>query len=817
MKVIKFREIIININYEQQIDTFRCKPNEKIINILLAFASKRNINFNQINFLFDGRTISKTDYEKTVSQFVTTMSEGIITLLAFENTNLETEERELLKLNEKSNVVFWFNNQPTEINCLMNSSIGDVTEAFSKEAKININLLNFEYQGQKLDLNKNFYEMANQIDKKRKRIDIFVQDINEKGHKNKNDRNNESFFKRNKRLIIIIIIIILTCLIIIGIIALYLIVINRKKENEVSIINSTEFIDNTHNILETNRISTTDKIIETNQIISSDKIAKTNKSIAPNKIIKTNIIIPNTDKIIDKIIETNIIIPNTDKIIGTNIIIPNTERETEIKTYKIIETEKSYLTEKIKYTNNIIETEEIKKTDKIISTNKCNDRCDICNSENINECLSCKENFDLIGGECLPYAFSATYSITRYYEELTIFNSKRFYDIYAMKIEGNIIRKTTKYTFPERKKYTVYYYLIEKEPVSLTSMFEGIGKLIDFSFNKKYINNFYIKDMKRMFASCYSLEKLSIDFTNINTKYLKEIDYLFYNINQLSIINLSNLIEKSVTNISYMFYNCNNLKEIHFNNFNTQNVVNMSYMFCHCKNLESLDLSSFNTEKVSHMQHMFSSCNKLTSLNISSFNTKNVINMKYMFSNCNSLTSINSNNIFNSKKVNDISGMFCYCKSLVSLDLSKMDTSKVTVMYWTFKNCESLTYLDISNFNYKNVQITDGMFSRCYSLQEINLPNFIGKKVTSFSSMFYECKSLTSLDLSKFNPENPERSSEMFYYCESLKYLDISSLVFKSNAYIFSSLANNCTIKINKRSDTKITIYPTYCNIIWMD
>ena len=435
MKVIKFREIIININYEQQIDTFRCKPNEKIINILLAFASKRNINFNQINFLFDGRTISKTDYEKTVSQFVTTMSEGIITLLAFENTNLETEERELLKLNEKSNVVFWFNNQPTEINCLMNSTIGDVTEAFSKEAKININLLNFEYQGQKLDLNKNFYEMANQIDKKRKRIDIFVQDINEKGHKNKNDRNNESFFKRNKRLIIIIIIIILTCLIIIGIIALYLIVINRKKENEVSIINSTEFIDNTHNILETNRISTTDKIIETNNIISSDKIVKTNKIIAPNKIIKTNKIISHTDKIIG----TNIIIPTTNKIIGTNIIIPNTERETEIKTYKIIETEKINPKEKIEYTNNVIETEVIKKTDKIITKNKCNDRCDICNSENINECLSCKEDFDLIGGECFPYAFSATYSVTRYYEELTIFNSIRFYDIYAMKIQIYLI------------------------------------------------------------------------------------------------------------------------------------------------------------------------------------------------------------------------------------------------------------------------------------------------------------------------------------------------------------------------------------------
>jgi len=47
--------------------------------------------------------------------------------------------------------------------------------------------------------------------------------------------------------------------------------------------------------------------------------------------------------------------------------------------------------------------------------------------------------------------------------------------------------------------------------------------------------------------------------------------------------------------------------------------------------------------------------------------------------------------------------MFYYVKSLESLDLSYLETSKVTSMSCMFEGFESLKSLDLSNFNTKSV------------------------------------------------------------------------------------------------------------------
>ena len=491
-----------------------------------------------------------------------------------------------------------------------------------------------------------------------------------------------------------------------------------------------------------------------------------------------------------------------------------------IPTAKIIETEKNtkpeIITNKTSKNGNIgniiIPGEE--DDTQVIDKKKCNDRCTLC-SDSIDECLKCKNDFDLYEGGCIPYAFYAIYNITRYYEEIEIFNNKRLYDIYAIKIENEMFEPSIKFTFPDRKHYTVYYYLIENLPISLSYMFSQNRKIIDFSFNKKYINNFFITDMKYMFSSC-KLKRLTIDFSNINIKYLKEIDHLFYLSSSLIDINLSNLNVNNVTNMSYMFYYCKELKSVNFNNFNTQNVVNMSYMFYYCQKLESLDLSNFNTEKVKHMQYMFFSCTKLESLAISNFNTKNVIDMSSMFYECESLTSLKKS-IFNSENIVYICSMFYRCHSLTSLDLSAMITKNVVSFDSCFYNCRLLSSLEISNFNTENAISMSSMFAGCQSLTSLNLQNFNVQKVLYTNSMFYNCNSLTSLDLSNFRIQEDVFALSMFYYCKSLKYLDISGLILKNRYSLFFDFPKNCTIKINKRSDTKIDSYPSDCNIIWVD
>ena len=54
----------------------------------------------------------------------------------------------------------------------------------------------------------------------------------------------------------------------------------------------------------------------------------------------------------------------------------------------------------------------------------------------------------------------------------------------------------------------VYFFINETIPISLSHIFENITKLVDFSFNNKYMDNFIINNMSRMFSGCNSLKKI---------------------------------------------------------------------------------------------------------------------------------------------------------------------------------------------------------------------------------------------------------------------------------------------------------------------
>ena len=83
--------------------------------------------------------------------------------------------------------------------------------------------------------------------------------------------------------------------------------------------------------------------------------------------------------------------------------------------------------------------------------------------------------------------------------------------------------------------------------------------------------------------------------------------------------------------------------------------------------------------------------------------------------------------------------------------------------------------------------------------------------------MFYNCSSLASLDISNFNFENVKNMEQMLYGCNSLKFIDISSFVVNKNIFLFSQLPNNCSVRINKKSDGKIKTIPNSCDIFLID
>lgn len=113
-------------------------------------------------------------------------------------------------------------------------------------------------------------------------------------------------------------------------------------------------------------------------------------------------------------------------------------------------------------------------------------------------------------------------------------------------------------------------------------------------------------------------------------------------------------------------------------------------------------------------------------------------------------------------KVTSFNQMFNRDRKLKKLDLSRFNTSKVTNMSWMFTSCESLEELDLSSFNTESVKSMSLMFAGAKSLKSLNLTSFDTSNVTRMQSMFSDVGNLETLDLSSFNTSKVTDFYEMF-------------------------------------------------------
>ena len=327
----------------------------------------------------------------------------------------------------------------------------------------------------------------------------------------------------------------------------------------------------------------------------------------------------------------------------------------------------------------------------------------------------------------------------------------------------------------------------------------------------------YVKDMDFTFYKCESLS--SLDLSKFITSNVTSMDSTFYGCIGLRQLNLSSFDTRNVTNMNGMFQKCTNLSKIEGlkgTKFNTSNVTSMNYMFQDCTNLQNLDLTDFNTEKVESMIEMFTNCQNLTELNLSNFKTSNVVNMKNIFKNCTKLTKLELSKDFETGKVTQMDSMFQNCSSLKELDLSSFDTSNVKNMTSMFQNCHALTKLDLSSFNTSNVKdmivankweyAMVNMFQNCHALTSLTLSkNFTTKGITMMTGMFQKCSSLKEFYLSSFDTSNVVNFTQMFKECTALTYLNCENFVVKSNANVgdmFNNCANLETLNISKMNLT---------------
>lgn len=203
---------------------------------------------------------------------------------------------------------------------------------------------------------------------------------------------------------------------------------------------------------------------------------------------------------------------------------------------------------------------------------------------------------------------------------------------------------------------------------------------------------------------------------------LNNCDYMFYELENIIEVDLSNFDASEVTSMIYMFATYD-LISINFGNINTPELKNINGLFSYCLSLVSIDLSSFDTSLVTDMGSMFSSCVSLVSINFGNFVTSQVTDMSYLFDGCYKLTSLDLSS-FNSSSVITMERMFSDCSSLISLDLSHFRTTSVKTMDLLFSGCSNLEYVDISNFDLTQTTNAQQSFYDCQNLKYINLRNF---------------------------------------------------------------------------------------------
>ena len=400
-------------------------------------------------------------------------------------------------------------------------------------------------------------------------------------------------------------------------------------------------------------------------------------------------------------------------------------------------------------------------------------------------------------------------------------NSKETY-IFGSKFDLNQISNSK--LFVDNKEINLTNYLLDLEDnkeYNIKILLEGILSNASYMFDntsdmeikfshdyngkKRNFDKSKIKSMKNMFIQ---ISNLTIDMSIFNSKYVENMDHMFYKSNIDTLQNISSLDTSSVLTMESMFYSTYSTKtDLSF--LKENKAESMKYMFYNSY-FSSLNLSSFDISKCKNMFAMFSGC-KVTSFDLSSFKTNLVSNMYNMFSFMN-LSYINLSS-FDTSQVSDMMEMFYYF-NCTKLDISSFNTNKVQIMY------EMFSYANISSFdasfdltsvrhlnkmffnanfitmnltliNFRSATFIKNMIQNMYAKILKLYYSFEQNQVTDMSFMF-QYLNVESLDLSSFNTSQVNYMSQMFSKSQ-IQYIDLSNFdteYVEDMGGIFSSCSN---------------------------
>ena len=333
-------------------------------------------------------------------------------------------------------------------------------------------------------------------------------------------------------------------------------------------------------------------------------------------------------------------------------------------------------------------------------------------------------------------------------------------------------------------------------------------KVISFAYVLNYCRNLTkvnfdnktpnLKNMEYMFAEAYEITTLNI---KLDTSKVTRMDLMFYYVEKIKSLDLSNFEFDNLINATSMFEYCSSLKEIKFNeNIRAYNLQRVFSMFGNCFSLEYLNTQIFKSGKLLGFSNVFQNCHSLKEIDISNLDLSAVNSIDYVFNGCFNLKSVNISNLKINHLLISTENAFSNCRKLTSLDLSSFNLSHIIDASNMFNNCTDLKYVELPNkilsihltnymfencYNLKSLNLgflenaqnwsfAYGMFKNCKSLKNIKIPNVTTYLLGQVGEMFSGCTDLETIDFKQLETLNILNMSWMFYQCEKLKHLDLS-------------------------------------------
>ena len=179
----------------------------------------------------------------------------------------------------------------------------------------------------------------------------------------------------------------------------------------------------------------------------------------------------------------------------------------------------------------------------------------------------------------------------------------------------------------------------------------------------------------------------------------------------------------------------------------------------------------------------------IVSVDLSNLDTSKLTNMKSAFADCELLESVDFYNFKGSSIIN-MNSLFSNCPLLKSIDFSYLDPSSVAYMNNMFSGCTSLETIIFSSSEATSLINLKEMFKGCTAIKSIDLSSFIVTSVTYMNYMFSGCTSLKYLDISNFNMEQVTNADSMFEGVINMKYINLYRAK-DNNDYISKSELND--------------------------